>query len=88
MPFLYYSSSGSFTRMSSDESDSDCDGGTRSVVIDHGSDTIKAGLSGNKYPDIIFPTIVGYPKQQVSNIIFLLRYGLFLDILVIIQCVF
>ncbi len=33
------------------------------VVIDNGSGTIKAGLSGEDLPEIILPTIIGRPRE-------------------------
>ena len=32
------------------------------IIIDNGSDYIKAGLSGEKDPRVVFPSCVGYPK--------------------------
>jgi len=34
------------------------------IVIDNGSHTIKAGFAGEDEPQIVFPTIVGYPKHS------------------------
>jgi len=36
----------------------------RSVVIDNGSGTIKAGFSGEDIPKCYFPSYVGYPKHE------------------------
>lgn len=36
----------------------------RSVVIDNGSGTIKAGFSGEDIPTCYFPSFVGYPKHD------------------------
>lgn len=36
----------------------------KAIVIDNGSGTIKAGLSGEKKPRKIFPSIVGRPKKN------------------------
>ena len=35
-----------------------------SIVIDNGSDTIRAGISGEDAPRSNFPTIVGAPKTR------------------------
>jgi actin len=37
---------------------------TQTVIIDIGAGSTKAGLSGNKYPLIVFPTMLGRPKRQ------------------------
>lgn len=36
------------------------------LVIDNGSDTLKAGFSGNDTPSAVFPTIVGRPRHQTD----------------------
>jgi actin-related protein len=38
------------------------------IIIDNGTGFIKAGLSGEKSPKIIFPTCVGYPKYGGGRI--------------------
>jgi actin-related protein len=35
-----------------------------SIVIDNGSDITKAGFSGFLIPDLVVPTIIGYPKYD------------------------
>lgn len=37
------------------------------VVIDNGSDTLKAGLAGDDVPKVIFPTVVGKPIHKASR---------------------
>ena len=32
------------------------------IIIDNGSKFIKAGLSGEEGPSVIFPSCIGYPK--------------------------
>jgi actin beta/gamma 1 len=36
----------------------------QSLVIDNGSDMCKAGVAGDETPRAVFPTIIGYQKQQ------------------------
>ena len=36
------------------------------LVIDNGSDTLKAGFAGNDAPRAVFPTIVGRPRRQAD----------------------
>ncbi|MFF0613548.1 actin, cytoplasmic 2 [Nocardia tengchongensis] len=36
----------------------------RAVVIDSGTDSIKAGFSGDAAPRVVFPNLVGWPKQS------------------------
>jgi len=35
------------------------------IVIDNGSETCKAGFSGDETPRAVFPSIVGRPRHQV-----------------------
>ena len=42
------------------------------LVVDNGSDTIKAGFAGDDAPRAIFPSVVG---QQVSFIILFHRFS-------------
>ena len=41
------------------------------VVLDNGSDTIKAGWSGNEIPYAIFPTIVGRHGCSIGGCVLL-----------------
>ena len=36
------------------------------LVIDNGSDTLKAGFTGNDAPSTVFPTVVGLPRRQAG----------------------
>ena len=36
------------------------------LVIDNGSDTLKAGFAGNDVPSAVFPTVVGRPRRQLG----------------------
>lgn len=36
------------------------------IVLDSGSGLIKAGFADQDLPSIIFPTIIGVPKYEVS----------------------
>lgn len=38
------------------------------LVIDNGSGMCKAGFAGDNYPRAVFPSIVGCPRHQVSNV--------------------
>ena len=40
------------------------------LVIDNGSGMCKAGFAGDDAPRAVFPSIVGRPRHQVSNIFF------------------
>jgi actin len=44
------------------------------VVIDNGSDTIKAGISGEGAPRTVFPAIVGRTKSAVDSVGFKSHY--------------
>lgn len=39
------------------------------IVIDNGSGMCKAGFAGDDAPRAVFPSIVGRPRHQVSNVI-------------------
>ena len=43
-------------------------GGARSVVIDNGTETIKLGLSGDKGPRSVFPTLCSQSRHPELNI--------------------
>ena len=49
--------------MSDDESEDQ----KHHIIIDNGSCYIKAGFSGEEYPRIVFPTVVGYPKYHTNK---------------------
>lgn len=38
------------------------------LVIDNGSGMCKAGFAGDDAPRVVFPPIVGRPKQTVSHV--------------------
>lgn len=38
------------------------------IIIDNGGGSIKAGFSFEEGPKAVFPTMIGYPKNQVDNI--------------------
>ena len=40
------------------------------LVIDNGSGMCKAGFAGDDAPRVALPSIVGRPRQKVSNIFF------------------
>ena len=40
--------------------------GPPAIVIDNGSESIKAGFAGDDDPKVVFPNIAGRPKVQVS----------------------
>ena len=44
-----------------------CDSNTTPVVIDTGSCSTKAGLAGNEYSRVIFPSVVGRPRIKDSK---------------------
>jgi len=46
----------------------------KNIVIDNGSDVIKAGFAGDNQPSIKFPSIIGYPKKDAINILFRKEY--------------
>ena len=37
------------------------------IIVDNGSDTIKAGVSGDAGPRAVFPTAWGYSKEKYTN---------------------
>ena len=37
------------------------------IIIDNGGGSIKAGFSFEEGPKAVFPTMIGYPKNQVDN---------------------
>ena len=37
------------------------------VIIDNGTGYCKAGFSGEGYPQVVIPTVVGRPKSNNSN---------------------
>lgn len=39
------------------------------IVLDTGSGLMKAGFSDEEHPNVIFPTIIGMPKYEVSVLI-------------------
>lgn len=41
----------------------------QALVIDNGSGMCKAGFAGDDAPRAVFPSLVGRPRHQVSNII-------------------
>ena len=43
------------------------------LVIDNGSDMMKAGYAGDDAPRAVFPTIVGRPRQKGIMIVMLQR---------------
>ena len=45
---------------------SDEGGDVTPVIIDNGSDTIKAGFAGDDAPRAVFPSIYGEPRCKVS----------------------
>ena len=49
----------------------------KSVVVDNGSDTIKAGFAGDDAPVVIFSSVVGQPRSgtKVSFIILFYRFS-------------
>jgi len=42
------------------------------LVVDNGSGMCKAGLAGDDTPRAVFPSIVGRPRHQVFNFLFLI----------------
>ena len=38
------------------------------VVIDNGSGRCKAGMAGEDAPKVVFPAVIGIPKQKVTFI--------------------
>lgn len=46
-----------------------CDNDVVAVVIDNGSQNIKAGFGRDDAPRAVFPTIVGYPHNQEALLI-------------------
>ncbi|MES1918940.1 actin, variant 2 [Bonamia ostreae] len=38
------------------------------VVIDNGSGMVKCGISGEKAPKCVFPSIIGYPHEHYSSV--------------------
>ncbi|KAJ8300594.1 hypothetical protein KUTeg_022113 [Tegillarca granosa] len=47
------------------------------LLIDNGSSMCKAGFAGDGAPSVVFPSIVGRPRNQVIDIVFI-SYELFL----------
>ena len=45
-----------------------CDDDVAALVIDNGSGMCKAGFAGDDAPRAVFPSIVGRPRHQVSNL--------------------
>ena len=39
----------------------------KTIVIDNGTETIKAGFSTSEEVDVTLPTIVGYPKNTGTD---------------------
>ena len=37
------------------------------IIIDNEGGSIKAGFRGEELPKAVFPTMIGYPKNQVDN---------------------
>ena len=37
------------------------------IVIDHGSNSIKAGIAGEDHPLVIVPTVIGRPRHSTIN---------------------
>ena len=48
-----------------------CDEDVAALVVDNGSGMCKAGFAGDDAPRAVFPSIVGRPRHQVSNLVFL-----------------
>jgi actin beta/gamma 1 len=46
-----------------------CDDDVAALVVDNGSGMCKAGFAGDDAPRAVFPSIVGRPRYQVSEII-------------------
>lgn len=44
-----------------------CDDETTALVCDNGSGLVKAGFAGDDAPRVVFPSIVGRPRQQVLD---------------------
>ena len=40
----------------------------RTIVLDHGTSTVKAGFAGTKSPHFIVPTVVGTPKEDADMV--------------------
>ena len=40
---------------------------TVGVVVDNGSDSIKAGFSGDDTPRSVFPSLIGRPKKRTVS---------------------
>ena len=43
-----------------------CDDDVAALVVDNGSGMCKAGFAGDHAPRVVFPSIVGRPRHQVS----------------------
>ncbi|KAF6041582.1 hypothetical protein EB796_000095 [Bugula neritina] len=43
-----------------------CDDETPALVIDNGSENMKAGFAGDDAPRTVFPSVIGKPKHSVS----------------------
>ena len=56
-----------------------CDDDVAALVIDNGSGMCKAGFAGDDAPRAVFPSIVGRPRHQVSNL-FYFHYKFYTDL--------
>ena len=45
-----------------------CDEDVAALVVDNGSGMCKAGFAGDDAPRAVFPSIVGRPRHQVSDL--------------------
>jgi len=61
---LLCAAASSRTGMADEESDGEEYESGAIIVIDNGTGRIKAGFAGNKAPKVIFPSVVGRPKQK------------------------
>ena len=50
------------------------------LVIDNGSGMCKAGFAGDDGPRAVFPSIIGRPRHQVSDTLYLIESGSWLPI--------
>ncbi|GBN54633.1 Actin, clone 211, partial [Araneus ventricosus] len=46
-----------------------CDDDVAALVVDNGSGMCKAGFAGDDAPRAVFPSIVGRPRHQVSDLL-------------------
>lgn len=53
------------------------DNDLNAIVIDNGSGLCKVGIAGDDAPTSVFPCIVGRPKHQVREFVFVLYISLF-----------